>query len=388
MSHTSRIELSRSALKRNIRFLRRRLDRRVKLTSVVKGNAYGHGLEVFVRLAEDSGVRSFAVFSADEALVVRRSMTQENDIVIMGAIDRPQLEWAVETGVSFYVFDLGRLEAAVEAARSVGVPARIHLELETGLNRLGFERRELEAAARMISDSSENLSVEGVCTHYAGAESVSNYLRIRQQIDAFRESARWLEEVGITAKHRHTACSAAALVYPDTIMDMVRIGIAQYGYWPSKEIQMRVALEHEEVSRKRWYDPLRRVISWKSEVMAVKEVPAGEFVGYGTTYLTNAPKKIAIVPVGYASGFARRLSNFGRVLIRGRRFAVIGVVNMNMMTVDVTNHKAVSPGDEVVLIGRQNKNQITVASFSEMAQYLNYEMLVRLPSEIPRVVVD
>jgi alanine racemase len=255
------------------------------------------------------------------------------------------------------------------------------------MNRLGLEPDDLDEFAGLVHDNTEHLVVVGVSTHYAGAESVSNDLRIQRQIETYERGRRQLADRGIVPQYHHTACSAAALVYPETIMDMVRIGIAQYGYWPSREVQVQIALEDRAKGRQRLHDPLKRVITWKSRVMATKEVAAGEFIGYGTAYLANAPRKIAVVPVGYAEGFTRRLSNMGRVLIRGRRFAVIGVVNMNMMTIDVTDSPDIEAGDEVVLIGAQKKHTITVASFSEMSQFLNYEMLVRLSREIPKFVV-
>jgi len=137
----------------------------------------------------------------------------------------------------------------------------------------------------------------------------------------------------------------------------------------------------------KYRDPLRRVLRWRSRIMHVKDVPPGEFVGYGTSYLTTRPQKIALVPVGYTHGFARRLSNLGQVLLRGRRAPVIGLVNMNVMTIDVTDFGDVRRDEEVVIIGRQRKAHISVASFSDLTRYLNYELLVRIPSEIPRIVV-
>lgn len=388
MIETSCIELSRSALGRNVRYLKRRLGPGVRLTSVVKGNAYGHGIDVFVPLAEEAGVRSFAVFSAEEAQAVVAARTRRRtEVTIMGAADPAAIEWAVAEGVSFYVFDLGRLEAAAETAARVGAPARVHLELETGMHRLGLEAGDLEPAVELLRACADRFVVEGVSTHFAGAESIANHVRIERQIGVFHERLAWLEARGVKPRYRHAACSAAALVYPETVLDMARIGIAQYGYWPSQETRMRVALERGEPGARRFVDPLKRVISWKSRVMALKRVAAGEFVGYGSSYLANTPRRVAIVPVGYASGFTRRLSNRGRVLIRGRRHAVIGLVNMNMITVDVTEARDVRVGDEVVLIGRQKSRDISVSSFSEMSQFLNYEMLVRLPREIPRRVV-
>lgn len=230
MLNTSIIEISRSALRNNVRFLKKHVGSKVVFSSVIKGNAYGHGIEEFVPLAESCGVRHFSVYGADEAFRVLKSRTQASQIMIMGAIDDEELPWAVENGVSFYVFDRQRLEVARAASGKIGKPARIHLELETGLNRMGLEESELPAVVEYIQTHGHHFSVEGVCTHYAGAESVGNYLRIQNQIQTFSRLSEYLLKLGLTPTVRHTACSAAALHFPETILDMVRFGIAQYGY--------------------------------------------------------------------------------------------------------------------------------------------------------------
>jgi alanine racemase len=385
---TSVIEISRSALRNNIRFLSEMLGPNAGFSSVIKGNAYGHGIATFVPLAERCGVRHFSVFGADEALAAQRALCCDSEIMIMGAIDDDELAWAIEHGVSFYVFEMGRLESALATARAVGRPARIHLELETGLNRTGFRADEIERPAGLIRDNREQFALEGVCTHYAGAESEGNYLRIQRQIQTFHDLVGALARLGLRFRVRHTACSAAAFTYPETIMELARIGIAQYGYWSSRETQMRYFLARKQTADERVPDPLRRVIKWKSRVMAVQPVPEGEFVGYGASRLTTKPGRLAAVPVGYFHGFSRAMSNLGHVLIRGRRAPVAGVVNMNMMMVDVSDIPGVEKGDQVVLIGKQRKAEITVGFFGDMTRDMTYEVLVRLPSEIPRVTVD
>ena len=192
-----------------------------------------------------------------------------------------------------------------------------------------------------------------------------------------------MSKFGLPPKIRHTACSAAALRYSATKMDMARIGILQYGFFPSKEI-----LIHYLTKNKEHEFPLRRVISWKSKVMSIKKVKTGEFIGYGTSYLANSDMKIATIPVGYSHGFSRLLSNQGRVLIHGQRVSVVGAVNMNMMSVDITNLEGVKNGDEVVIIGKQGDMEISVASFGDVSNLVNYELLTRLPHDIPRIVVD
>ncbi|MFH1810754.1 MAG: alanine racemase [Pseudomonadota bacterium] len=381
------IELSESALRQNLRFLREQLGPDVTLCSVVKGNAYGHGIENFVPLAERCGVRQFAVFSADEAERCMRCHTEDSQVMIMGPVDGEALAWAIETGVSFFVHDLPRLAEAIATAQRVRRPALVHLELETGLNRTGIALEEQPQVAAMCQQASADVLVQGVCTHFAGAESVSNYLRIQQQLQRFATGVESLRGLGVDVSTRHTACSAAAFTYPESRLELVRVGIMQYGFWPSRETEMHHLLREGLESADRAANPLKRVMTWKSRVMGVKSVPPGEFVGYGTSYQTTRRERIAQIPVGYYHGFARNLSNLGHVLVRGRRAPVVGAVNMNMMMIDVTDLDGVQAGDEVVLIGRQKRNQITVSSFSELTRFLNYEVLVRLPAAIPRSVV-
>lgn len=385
MLHSSFIELNKAAYKQNIQFLRERFGPDVTFSSVIKGNAYGHGIENILPMAEAEGIRHFSVFSADEALKALNARSRDSELMIMGMIDDDELAWAVEHDISFYVFETGRLQAAAEAAKRIGKQARIHIELETGMYRTGFNREELQQALGFIADEKEHFIIEGICTHFAGAESVTNYLRIKNQMKAFSKLHRMVVKSGLPYRMCHTACSAAAIRYPKTRMDMVRIGIAQYGMWPNRETYLFDVVERngDELSE----NPLRRVISWKSRVMSIKTVPANRFIGYGTSYLTNTETKIATVPVGYTHGFSRNLSNLGRVLIEGKRVPVIGVVNMNMMMVDVNGIEGVQKGSEVIIIGEKNGIDMTVASFSELTNMLNYETLARLPEKIPRFVV-
>ena len=388
MKAPSSIELSRDALRGNLRFLRRIVGPDVQFCSVVKGDAYGHGIRQFVPMAEDCGVRRFAVFAATEAEAVLRARRTDCDIMIMGHIDPQDLSWAVREGIAVWVFDGRRLEAMVDAAGTVGRPARVHLELETGLNRTGLTGQALARAVEQLVDAEERIIVEGVCTHLAGAESAANAMRIQEQLRRFEATCEDLRGQGLAIPLCHSACSAAALTLPQSRMDMVRVGIAQFGFWPSMETRIQYQLQQGGGMERRFHDPLRRVLRWSSALMEVKEVPPGEFVGYGTSYMTTARQRIGAVPVGYAHGFVRHLSNLGHVLVRGRRAAVVGVVNMSMMLIDVTHIPGARPGDEVVVIGRQGRAEITVTSFSDLSRVPSYEVLVRIPSDIPRVVVE
>ena len=381
--HTSYLEISKSALEHNLQFLKNFIGNGVQLSSVVKGNAYGHGLEVFVPLAENCGINHFSVFSADEALHVHNSIRENSTVMIMGLINNEQLEWAIENNIEFYVFELDRLEKALETAKRIGKKAKIHIEVETGMNRTGFAMSQLPAVLKLLKNNSDYLFFKGLCTHFAGAESIANYYRIKKQQQVFQKVVKKVTTSGLNPEQKHTACSAAALRYPKFQMDMVRLGIIQYGFFPNKEILIEYLTKKKETQ-----NPLKRLISWKSRVMDVKKVKTGEFVGYGTSYLANSDLKIAIIPVGYAHGFSRNLSNQGIVLINGQRVSVIGTVNMNMITVDVTQVNSVEKGDEAVLIGKQGDLEISVSSFSEFSEQVNYELLTRLPENLPRLVVD
>ena len=383
MLHTSYIELSKSALQNNIRYMKDRVGEKTRYSMVVKSNAYGHGLEDLLPMIEDCGVDHFSVFSADEAVRAHRVKRSRCDLMIMGWLDDDHLEWAIENEVSFFVFTMDRLVATIEKSKKCRKPARIHIELETGMHRTGFYEDQLDQVIQLLANNRSNICLEGLCTHLAGAESLANYDRVKAQIELFEKRCRRFQSHDLRPAYRHVACSAGVFNYPDATLDLVRVGISNYGFWPSDETKMLQLMKRED-----WVDPLRRVLSWKSFVMSVNEVDEGEYVSYGKTFLTNRKSKIATVPVGYGYGFNRNLSNRGHVLINGRIMPVIGTVNMNMMVVDVTDLPGVAIGDEVVLVGSQGDKTITVSSFSDMNNSMNYELLTRLPNTIPRQIVQ
>ncbi|WP_158856012.1 alanine racemase [Lunatibacter salilacus] len=382
MDHTSYIEINKTAYKQNIQFIRNQVGEKTIISSVVKGNAYGHGIENIVTIAESNGIRHFSTFSTDEAVRVFNASTKGSQIMIMGMLDEESLPWIIERGIGFYVFEFGRLKAAIEVAKQLDKQARVHIEVETGFHRTGFEWEERETLLKRIEKSRDHLELQGLCTHYAGAESVANYVRVKSQITKYLEYKAWFEENGVIFETYHTACSAASLSYPETIMDMVRIGIAQYGFWPSQETYM-ANFKQLDADMK---NPLKRLISWKSSIMSIKKVKMGSFIGYGNSYMASRNMTIALVPIGYSHGFSRNLSNLGKVLIDGKILPVVGTVTMNTISVDISDLSTPKKGDEVVIIGKQKRNEITVASFGESTQQVNYELLTRLPADIPRRV--
>lgn len=276
MFENSIITLNEIALKNNVTFLQKKLGKKVRISAVVKANAYGHGIEEIVPLFEKYGVNHYSVFYYTEALLVEKSLSNTATIMIMGWIGNSDIINAVAKGFEFYVFDLERLTLAIETAKKLNIKAYVHLEAETGMNRSGLNANEIEQAVSMIIENSEHVHLSGFCTHLAGAESVSNHLRIQNQLKKYQKLLTILERNNIKPDYKHVANSAAAFVYPKYRMDLVRIGIMLYGFWSSTEVFIKYINNKQNK-----VDPLKSILGWHSQIMAIKLVKSGEFIGYG-----------------------------------------------------------------------------------------------------------
>lgn len=384
MHHTSSLEISASAYNQNIEFIRTLIGSKPVISAVVKGNAYGHGIAQLVPIAEQVGVYHFSTFSSDEAREVLVSSSQSCEVMIMGMLQPEEIPDLIQLGIQFFVFDFERLEKAIEAAKSLKKKAQIHVEVETGFRRTGFEWEEREKLLKLLQDNHSHLELKGLCTHFAGAESAQNHTRILGQIEHFERFRNFFSENKLEFERLHTACSAATLLFPETHLDLVRVGITGYGFWPTRETFELI--KHQLPPENR--NPLKRLLTWKTQIMSLKRVNSGDYVGYGKSFEASQDMTLAIIPVGYSHGYGRNLSNHGQVLIAGKFCPVVGKVNMNAVAVDVSHLLNPQSGDEVVLIGNQGENEITIGSFAENSDLINYEMLTRLPAQIPRKVVD
>lgn len=310
MFHTSYIELSEGAIKNNIDFIHNQLGEAVTFSSVVKRNAYGHGIKHYCPLAHKYGIRHFSVFNTEEALKVTKALpNHEYILLIMGYIENEALAWAIENGIHFYVFELDRLDAVIQIAKKLEMKANIHIEMETGMNRTGFEIKMMDTVLSKVKKNLRYINLQGICTHLAGAEDISNHERITDQQTLFKAIQKKIKKLEWVNPKWHIASSSASIRYPNTQLDMSRIGILQYGFFPTKEI-----LAHYLEKDKMNINSLQRIITWKTRVMDIKTV------------------------------------------------------------------------EEVVLIGNQEDNEIAVSSFSDFSQQINYELLTRLPQDIPRII--
>lgn len=379
--YTSEIIISQQALQFNIDFLRKEMGKEVLISSVVKGNAYGHGIETFVPMAEDCGIKHFSVFSIQEAIRVKKVLKNNIPIMIMGYTSDSQLEWVIENNVEFFVSDLEKLKISIEVSKRLEKKALIHIELETGMNRTGIAEATLsELVFPMLDSNREYYILKGICTHFAGAESISNHIRVQQQKNLFLKLKTMFEQKGYNPEYIHASCSAAALRMKKMRFNMVRIGILQFGFWPSQEVKMEYLIR-----KKLKHFNLKRLITWKSHIMAIKNVKMGDFIGYGNAYQASENMTIGVVPVGYSDGYSRMLSNSGTVLIGGIRAGILGSINMNSLIIDLRYVENPHLGDTVTLIGSDGESEISVASFSELSNQLNYELLARLPLDIDRI---
>jgi alanine racemase len=375
------IEVSESAYRKNLGFVRRRLAPGVELAAVVKSNAYGHGWRQIAELAVRHGADSFCVHSLDEALDLRRGGFPQ-DVLILGHVPLARLEEAVAENFRLILYNLESARRLAEIAVRRGQQVRLHLKVETGTCRQGVEGEELSALLAFLKGQ-PLLELEGCSTHFANIEDTTEHGYAEQQLSRFESALSELRAAGFSPTKQHAACSAAILLFPETHFDLVRLGISQYGFFSSRETLLSYRNRHGEDG-----DPgLAPVLSWKARISQVKNLPPDALVGYGGTYQTTRPTRLAILPVGYADGYDRGLGNQGHVLVRGRRAPVRGRICMNLTMVDVTDIEGVTLEDEAVLIGRQGKQEVTAQQLAGLAGTIPYEIVSRLAEHLPRLVV-
>ena len=371
------VEVSRSALERNAATLQRIVGRNVKVMAVVKSNAYGHGTAETVRALAKAPIDWFGVDSLREAETVREAGSRK-PILILGYTPLGELKRAVRQGFSLTVYNHETIAALVRVA-SKKSPALVHVKLETGTSRQGILAADLPAFVKTLRKE-KRIVVEGLSTHYANIEDTTDSSYAMRQLSRFKKIVHVFTAAGIHPRETHTACSAAALLYPQTHFTMVRAGIALYGLWPSKETFVSVAQSGKKIM-------LHPALSWKTIIAQIKTLPAGASVSYGLTEKLSRDSKIAVIPVGYWDGFDRKLSTVGHVLIRGHRAKVLGRVCMNMCVVDVTDIPNVRVEDHVTIIGRQRKDAVTAEDVATAVGTINYEIVTRINPLTPRVLV-
>ena len=376
--HRTWVELDERALVSNLNVLRSLLAPGARFCAVVKANAYGHGLRETVQSLARNGVDAFAVDSLDDALLLR-SLLPSAVILVSGYVVRERLAEAVRAGVSLTVYDKETVRALDACAGADVRTAAVHVKVETGTNRQGVLPEGLADLLETIR-ACPRVSLEGVSTHFANIEDPADTRFATLQLSRFQEALNAVHAAGFTPPFVHCACSAALILYPDTHFSLVRAGISLYGHWSAPETQL-AAIKHMVKC------DLSPVLSWKTRVAQVKQVPAGVSVGYGLSETTRRPTRLAILPVGYWDGYDRSLSSVGEVLIAGNRCKVMGRVCMNMLMVDASAVPNLQPEQEAVLIGRGGRHHVTAEELAARTGTIAYEVLSRINPTLPRIVV-
>ena len=349
IKHKSWVEVSKSALLHNVKVFRKSVGKNVKLAAVVKANAYGHDLAKVVPILKNK-VDVFAVDNIDEALIVR-CLDISTPVLILGYTTLVNVHLPIENDISFVVSNLETLKKIISL--KLKKPAKIHLKIETGLNRQGVKNKDLSGFLRFIRIHKNQIILEGVYTHFANIEDTLDPSFAMEQFSKFKRALKIVKLEGFNPPQVHAAASAGTLLYPETHFSMVRVGFGIYGWWMSIETRVSILAQKRNII-------LKPVLTWKSLIAQIKQINVGESVGYGQTWFAARKTKVAVVPVGYSDGYDRKLSNIGRVIVKGRYANVIGRVAMNMIMIDVTDIPGVELEDEVALLG--NKDGLKVSA--------------------------
>lgn len=378
-AYIQHIEISRDAYRHNLDTFRHLLAPGCRLMAVVKANAYGHGLLPVGRLAAEAGVDYLGVNCVEEVAALRAGGIG-TPTVILGYVPLHQLGDVVELGAEPVLYNIESVDRLQAESVRRGRRSLFHLKLETGVHRQGVMEDTLPAFIEAVRRA-DHLQLQGVGMHFANIEDTTDHSFAQLQLAAFRRMVAALEAAGLSPRLRHTACSAATILFAATHFDLVRVGISSYGLWPSKETYLSAILQNQQPP------VLRPVLTWKTRVAQIKDVPANAYVGYGCSHRTTQPIRLAVLPVGYADGYDRGLSNQAHVLIGGRWAPVLGRVCMNMTMVDVTHIPDAAVESEAVLLGSQGDNRITADELAALCHTINYEIVSRIGAHIPRLVV-
>jgi alanine racemase len=366
-------EVSLDAIAHNVRQFKSTLGSSSYFMAVVKGDAYGHGAIPVAKAALEAGSDYLGVALLDEALQLRRAGIN-TPIMVLGYTPPYAVEKAIMNDITMTVFSDEVLEELISCSNRLQKLVKVHIKVETGMNRVGVEQKEeLKVMAKTIQQA-HFLSLEGIFTHFADADNKDKKYTFFQH-RRFIELIEYLKNEGIHIPIKHCCNSAGTIDLPEMHMDMVRVGISLYGLAPSADVQFK---------RLR----LLPAMSFKTKVSFIKTLKAGQSISYGCTYQTEKDSLIATLPVGYADGFYRGRSNVGFVMIRGKRVPIVGRICMDQTMMDVSSIPDLRIGEEVVLFGRSEEGELPVDEIATEMNTINYEVVCQLGKRVPRIYVE
>lgn len=368
-----RAEIDLDAVLYNMNSIYHSISKETEVVAVIKTDAYGHGAsEIAEALEKLPYLWGYAVATADEAASLIRD-GRRKPILILGVSFPDQYEGIVADGIRPTVCGYASAKGFSDAAVACGKICRVHIKVDTGMSRIGFQADDSSVEEICRIAQLPNIEIEGIFTHFARADEISKE-PVHEQMALFLNMIKQVEQRGISIPLHHCSNSAGIVEIPDVNLDLVRAGIILYGLWPSEEVR------RDRIS-------LRPVMSLKSHISFLKELGPGRSISYGGTYVTTEFRRIATVPVGYGDGYSRGLSNKGYVLIRGQRAPICGRICMDQFMVDVTDIPDVKALDEVTLLGRDGQECITMEELGGLSGRFNYEFACLITPRVPRIYV-
>jgi len=361
-------EIDLGAIRYNYRQVKKLVSGQASILVVVKGNAYGHGMFEVAKTLENAGIDFFGVATLDEALYLREKKIKK-PILVLGSVLPKEAEPAVKNDITLTLCHMELAKAIDKAAAKLKKKADVHIKIDTGMGRIGVWHEGAFDFVRDIVFNFKNISVGGIYTHFSVAgrdEFFTTY-----QLDAFNALLEELKHLGIDIPYRHTANSIATVALKKAHLNLVRPGIIIYGMYPKRSFSNKVHL--------------KPAMSLKTKVVFLKKTQPGMSISYGRTYITQKPTTIATLPIGYADGYGRILSNKAKALVRGQIAPVVGKVTMDQTMIDVGHIEGVKLGDEVVLIGRQGGNEIRCEELARLAGTIPYEIVCSISNRVPRI---
>jgi alanine racemase len=369
-------EISLSTLCQNFRALRAHVGKAVEVCAVIKADAYGHGATPCALALERAGANWFGVTTTDEGMPLR-SAGLGGRILLMTGFWRGEEEEVVRQNLTATVWEPWHLELLDRAARDQDAgPQPVHLKIDTGMGRLGVSLEEVRSMCREIRRYS-NIALEGISTHFASSEIV-DAAENENQIANFEQAVRIVQEQGLHPALLHMDNTGAMMARPETWKSMVRPGIALYGY------ALKQSRGGKPISNGPTLD-LEPALSWRTRIISIREFGAGQALGYNGTYTTPHPARIAVLPVGYADGYRRGLSNRGRVIVRDTYAPIVGAISMDLTLVDVTHVHGVEEGDDVALLGSSGDLKVDAVELANLCGTVPYEILCGISKRVPRV---
>ena len=369
-------EVSLTALRQNFRTVQKHVGPSVTVCAVVKADAYGHGAVECSRALEAEGAKWLGVTSLDEAIPLREAGIRAN-ILLMTGFWRGEESEIIRLHLTPTVWELWHIEMLEIAAAALGVARHpLHLKVDTGMGRLGVGIDQLPGVLAALK-AAKHLVLEGLSTHLASSE-IMDAPSVAEQERNFDSARRLVREAGMEPAFVHMANTAAVISRRETWCSMVRPGVALYGYYLPFQRAGR------EVSGGTLRLPVKPILTWKTRILSLRDFGPNQALGYGATYVTKAPAHVAVLPVGYADGFNRQLSNRGRVIVREHYAPIVGRISMDLTLVDVTGIPGVAVGDEVILLGVGDGLSVDALEHAELANSTPYEILCNISKRVPR----